>query len=436
HRYHPYARTPFILRSDTQIQLSLAQALANRKVQNWEGPIAIGIRNHTSHIDVPDTISFDWRPKYCGPIAFSENNNSMGKDVEEVLEGKGSLPTAGKASFYVLDSNEIRTDILLIASWIQKRKFEEYEEQPPGDKNQPAATKGSPAKKLRKSQNLIERITQGLATVTASVITAATSFQFTFSGFFPLSAPPTPMAPPETPSSVTGGDLSNDWSSDGNTSGKQESQSSSDRHARLLKKKARLRFVDPSHMHPKYGIRDALSFHQGRLPSHSSIIRFKKQEKTVRRAGPGWSAAELFSGVRWKAEWTQTRLALFESRTCEERLKRRLAADQEQDRISHWWARVVERYEIAWPDIDLAGVRARYIRPARNEISENRDPRVMSTSKRHETMRAWYPAWEHPAWDDVDESAKERWRRSAHYTVTVGDVEHTLQNETDRRSLI
>ncbi|KAG8987513.1 hypothetical protein FRB90_003306, partial [Tulasnella sp. 427] len=157
-------------------------------------------------------------------------------------------------------------------------------------------------------------------------------------------------------------------------------------------------------------------------------------KKIVHRSGPDWYSKQLEEAQKMKARWIAERRDKLDNLTSftkiEERIKKQGKNDGEWER----WGDAVDRYEAAYPWINLADVRARYLRPAKKEERGVLNKEYTKPVGESEPMRNWYPAWEHPAWDGVDEEAKREWMESDHYQVTHREVTRAMVLEEHRRT--
>ncbi|KAG8998042.1 hypothetical protein FRB90_012390 [Tulasnella sp. 427] len=125
------------------------------------------------------------------------------------------------------------------------------------------------------------------------------------------------------------------------------------RKALLNTRKARVSFkADPSTLHPKYRVTDSLYLHHSRLLSKS--VHNSKAKKSAHRSGPDWYSHQLGKAQKLRAKWTAERRDKLNKLTSftkiEERIKKQGKHNGEWER----WGDVVDRYEAAYPWINLA----------------------------------------------------------------------------------
>ncbi|KAG8994477.1 hypothetical protein FRB90_000417 [Tulasnella sp. 427] len=349
-----------------------------------------------SRIDVPGTgPSFKWEPAYTGPP------NAFPEELEEV-ESSPPISFVGSEGF--IRDDELRKDEVAemrVPTNSKKRRLEDE------DTDNVPSPQGSPVKKLRRALQQIQKQNPGFATDVPSP-------NFTFT-------PPSLPTSTSQPSSLSA--LKSTTSSNTDAT----------RKAVRDRRKTRVSFkADSSTLHPKHGVMDSLHLHYSRLPSKS--LHQSKAKKTVHRSGPDWYSKELEKGRALKTRWTTERVEKFNKLTCFAQIEERIKLQGDHDGKWECWGDAVDRYEAAYPAIDLAGVRAKSLRPAEKEVRGILNKEATSPVGESEPMRKWYPKWEHPAWDGVDEEAKRAWRRSPHYQVTHREVKRALGIEASRRS--
>ncbi|KAG8994722.1 hypothetical protein FRB90_000361 [Tulasnella sp. 427] len=357
-----------------------------------------------SRIDVPGTgPSFKWEPAYTGPP------NALSEELEET---ETSPPASFVGSEGFIGNNEHRKDEVAEMRAPTNNKKRRLEDDETDNITSPEGLnahlgEGSPVKKLRTALQQIQKQNPGFAT-------DIPSFDFTFT-------PPDSPASTSKPLPPSACDNATSFITDPT------------RKALHDRRKARVSFkADTTTLHPKYGVTDSLYLHVSRLPSKS--LHHSKTKKTVHRSGPDWRSKELERAQRLKAKWTAERLDKFDKLTCFTKIEERITLQGDHDGKWECWGDAVDRYEAAYPSIDLAGVRAKYLRPAEKEVRGILNKEATSPVGEFEPMRKWYPKLEHPAWDGVDEAAKRTWMQSLHYQVTHREVKRALGIEASRRS--
>lgn len=255
---------------------------------------------------------------------------------------------------------------------------------------------------------------------------------------FATTSTPSPVrsaSPSETMTAVPTDPASSDSGSFSPASSYDDSQSASPRKDRIATKKLRFQFANPASKHPKFGITDSIYLHHRRAESNSHKARNAKKMKA--HLAPldrtTWSEAELARASAYKKKWDETRQTSFVRKTSRENLEYRLQACDSLDGLAERFQKVVDRYEAGWPAIDLAGVRARYIRPRKNEVPTVKNKEFMPALAPLDEMRRHYPAWDHPAWDGVDRHAIRAWRNDPHYRLRVFDVTVLVEDEAAER---
>ncbi|KAG8986373.1 hypothetical protein FRB90_004050 [Tulasnella sp. 427] len=410
YRYHPY-RNPTTPRTDAEVNVSLHEAFKKRLAQNFEGPKAIAIHDATTDIPVPGTTSWKWVPKNRG-FDFPEGSN---------LSMSSPASSTGFLADDEADAEEKEEVVkMLFPPNGKKRKFEEelidgledlansstqHEQVPPA------------RKKIRTSQRLSASNILGFA--------------------IPAPAPATPSwVKPSSPSGTSAATSSIECSVDEDTpmSDSQSKTPTSTRKARFDRSKARLRFAEPTGMHSIRNVKDSLDLHQGRIKGRSRGILSDKKKCSLKRSPSTWTAWEIHDAKILKSRWEGVRKAKFARHTCPMTIEGNVAKQEELDPLWVQWGTVVERFEAAYPQINLAGVRAKHIRPAKCEEPGTSNKEATRMLEPSEVMRGWYPAWEHPAWEGIPEEALEAWRQSAHYQVVVGEVRNALSAEESQRN--
>ncbi|KAG8984852.1 hypothetical protein FRB90_005079, partial [Tulasnella sp. 427] len=376
-RYHPYRRAA-AHRTFTDIKASLAEALQKRHAQNYEGPNAIAVHDEMSHIEVPGTESFKWEPEYTGPPgAFVEES-------EQDEDGEMVPPTNNK-----------------------KRRLEESKE----ETEEPGACRGrsregTPTKKPRRYLGRSDEENPGF-------VTAEPAFEFTFTAPYPSASSSSVPSRPQPPTAST-------------------SNEAAGRHARIERRKTRVQFeADPNTLHPKFRVPDSIYLHHRRLRGKS--MTKDKAKRTVQRSGLDWTEEELEDALNLKAEWDGMRRTKFDLKACLPSIVTKIRRQEKPDAEWELFGDILDRYEAAYPAIDLAAVRAKHLRPAKKEERGVCNKELTGKIGDHELIGGWYPVREHSAWEGVDDAAWKAWVRSPHYQVTPWEVKRALQNEEHLR---
>ncbi|KAG8986354.1 hypothetical protein FRB90_004072 [Tulasnella sp. 427] len=412
YRYHPY-RNPTIPRTDAEVTASLKEAFKKRLAQNYEGPKAIAIHDATTDIPVPGTTSWKWQPKNRGPpgaFDFPEGSNL-------------SMSSPASSTGFLADDEADAEEKEEVAKMLfppngKKRKFEEDLIDEMEDLANPSTQSGQTAparKKIKTSQR----------------VAAATNLEFAV----PARAPAPSCSVQASSPSCTSTAASSTECSAGEDTPMFDSQptSTSTRKARFDRSNARLRFAEPTGMHPIRNVKDSLDLHQGRIKGRSRGIVSEKKKCSLKRSPSTWTAWETHDAKILKGRWESVRKAKFGRHTCLNTIRDYAAKQEELDPLWVQWGTVVERFEAAYPQIDLAGVRAKHIRPAKCEEPGTSNKEATRMLEPSEVMRGWYPAWEHPAWEGIPQEVLETWRHSPHYQVVVGDVRNALSAEESER---
>ncbi|KAG8911687.1 hypothetical protein FRC01_005579 [Tulasnella sp. 417] len=415
-RFTPYSSrpepTPLGRRTTEEIKVSLDEALTNRITLNYEGPIAIAIRNEVSAINVPNEEPFKWEPEYTGPPA--ESFQDVCPPVAEAAINADSLMAdLTSSSQEDIDDEAAVIDILLPRS-SKKRRYDDDDEDAAIDTSQ-EATQGSPTKKQRTTRSLVSgRFPGFVKSLSLSLFSSSSSiFPSPASTQIPSPSPIHSVSPSSTLTAIP------------------TNSESSLRKRRIAKKKLQFQFTNPSSRHPKFGVTDSIYFHHHRLDSPSKNLRKTKLHKTCLPSGKTWSPSDLERATRNKSEWDGMRKTSFERKTSRENLGERLKRSEAIDALAEKFQRLVDKYEASWPAIDLAGVRARYIRPRKNEIPHKQNKETIH--EQVDVMRQFYPTWDHCAWDGVDRQAIAKWKRDPHYKLRVCDVMMMLMDEEMER---
>ncbi|KAG8987636.1 hypothetical protein FRB90_003235 [Tulasnella sp. 427] len=414
YRYHPY-RNPTIPRTDAEVNASLNEAFKKRLAQNYEGPRAITIHDATTDIPVPGTTSWKWVPKNKGPPgAF------------DFLEGSNlSMSSPASSTGFLADDEadaEEKEEVvkMLFPPNGKKRKFEE-------DLIEELEGLASSSRKLEPETPAKKKIKTSKSLIANNDAQAKSSF-------FGLTITPS-LVQPSSPSDTTAAASSSECSATEDTpmSDNPSEWSTSTRKARFDRMKAKLRFAEPTGMHPIRKVKDSLDLRQGRIKGRSRGIVSDKKKCTLKRSPSTWTAWEAQDAKILKGRWESVRKAKFARHTCPKTIGDNVVQQEELDPLWVQWGTVVERFEAAYPLVDLAGVRAKHIRPAKCEEPGTGNKEATRMLEPSEVMRGWYPAWEHPAWDGIPEGVLYAWRQSAHYQVVVGEVKNALSAEEGER---
>ncbi|KAG8974147.1 hypothetical protein FRC05_007895, partial [Tulasnella sp. 425] len=387
------------------IKASLDEAHANRIQSNYEGPVAIGIRNEISDLNVPGEKPFKWEPEYTGPPSDTlPEGDTLTSDTTADAE-----PSTSNSMEEDLEDEAAVVEIVL-PTQSKKRRFVEDEEY---DANINSTTTASPSKKLRTTRRL-----PGSKLAAFSIPSfKLPSFSITIS--FPSFSTTVSFASPNrspSPSAASTAVAPDSSSSDGESS-------SSPRRQRVEKKKLRFLLSDPSSLHPKFGIPDSIYFHHRRLNSTSKNVRSQKKSKVyVPQDKKTWTPEEIGYAALGKEDWDEMRKTSLERKTSLKKLEERVKKSEAIDAAAERFQKLVDKYEEDCGAVDLKGVRARFIRPRRNEVQREKNKEAMPRLGPLDEMRRHYPAFEHPAWDGVDAVAIAAWTRSPHYKLRVNEV--------------
>ncbi|KAG8898236.1 hypothetical protein FRC01_010978, partial [Tulasnella sp. 417] len=196
--------------------------------------------------------------------------------------------------------------------------------------------------------------------------------------------------------------------------------------------KLRFRFNNASSTHPKFGVPDSIYFHHHRSKSSSRKGRSDKRTHTYVSLTGDWNASELGEASFIKGVWDRTRETFFQRKTSRKGLDDQIKKNETVDKCAEKFQRLVDWYEAGWPSIDLAGVRARHIRPVEITVlrGQNSNKRALGPC---DAMREYYPPREHPAWEGVDEEAIAEWEASSHYKLRVKDMVAIVLNKSKER---
>ncbi|KAG8959419.1 hypothetical protein FRC05_007820 [Tulasnella sp. 425] len=297
---------------------------------------------------------------------------------------------------------------LVLPTQSKKRRYAEE------DDDNDATMNSSPTKKLRTTRRLpgSKLATFSLPSFKLPSFTLTISFP-SFSASLAFPSPSRSASPSPTSTAVA-----TDSSSDGS-----DLDSSSPRRQRFGKKKLRFLLSDPSSLHPKFGIPDSIYFHHRRLNSTSKNVRSQKKSKVyVPQDEETWTPEEIEYAALGKEDWDETRKTSLERKTSLKNLQERVKRSEAIDASAERFQKLVDRYERDCREVDLTGVRARFIRPRRNEVPREKNKEAMPRLGLCDEMRRHYPAFDHPAWDGVDAAAIAAWTRSDHYKLRVNEV--------------
>ncbi|KAG8954795.1 hypothetical protein FRC00_005718, partial [Tulasnella sp. 408] len=431
-RFAPYpspsTRPSLVRRSTKDIKASLDEALANRMILNYEGPVATAIRNEMSAIHIPGVKPFRWQPEYTGPRSetFDDSDQPLSKTTNNP-----EAPTYDLAPSPQQDlKDKAAVGELTLPRPGKKRQHDEDKEDDEIPTNSGLKTvEGSPPKKQRTTKQLP-------TTPLSNVAKRTTKSQKTRRSPTPPSPSPTRSTSSSETSTTVPTDSSTSSSDEGRSSpasSESDFQDSSPRKARIAKKKLRFQFSNPSSTHPKFGITDSMYFHHHRGKSLSHKLRKTKESHTYVPATGVWTESEVRRAASSKLKWDKLRQGSLERLTSCERLKNRVKKHEENDKVVERFQKLVDRYEAGWSGIALAGVRARYIRPKKNEVPKKKNKEAMPFLDHADAMREHYPSWDHPAWEGVDEEAIANWMKSSHYKLKVQDVIAVLSDEESER---
>ncbi|KAG8895940.1 hypothetical protein FRC01_012113 [Tulasnella sp. 417] len=416
---NPSTRPALDRRSTEDIDTSLDEALTNRILLNYEGPNALAIRNETSVIYVPGEEPFSWKPDYTGPPA--ESSDGVHQLVSEATTNI-EAPAASVAS----SSQSNRKNEVVVGpvpqSASKKRRYVEDDDDAPSAHSRAITTEGSPMKRLRTTNRLPKT---KLPTPTTDLPTPPSPSSPSLPT--PSSISTDPLPSPASSSSSTGTlTLVDSSSSDGDGFSPISATSSSEHRSpsqpRFTKKKLRFKFTDPSSIHPKFGVPDSPYLHYSRAKSQSKKARSSKKSKAHIPRNGDWTKEAIEEALTKKRKWDKMRQRSLWAKTCRKALDDSIEKVKETDASAEHFQKLVDRYEAGWPAIDLAGVRARYIRPIENEVrGENNRERIKALGPT-DRMRRYYPSWDHPAWEAVDSRAIFEWENSPHYKLRQCDV--------------
>ncbi|KAG8951489.1 hypothetical protein FRC04_006021 [Tulasnella sp. 424] len=409
-RFAPYpdpsTRNALVRRSTEDIKAALDEAHANRIQSNYEGPVAIAIRNEISDLNIPGEAPFKWEPEYTGPPS-------------DTLPEGDTLTSETTADADLMEEDledEAAVVEMVLTTQSKKRRYAEDDD----DTTINSTPNASPTKKLRTTRRLPG------SQLAAFSLPSFKLPSFTLTISFPsLSATlsfPSPIrsASPSATSTAVATDSS---SSDGEPS-------SSPRRQRVGKKKLRFLLSDPTSNHPKFGIRDNIYFHHRRLNSTSKNGRSQKKSKVyVPQDKETWTPEEIEFAALGKEDWDEMRKTSLERKTSLKSLQERVKRSEAIDASAERFQKLVDKYEEDCKEVDLTGVRARFIRPRRNEIPREKNKEAMPRLGPLDEMRRHYPAFDHPAWDGVDAAAIAAWTRSDHYKLVVNEVMHSVARE-------
>ncbi|KAG8911810.1 hypothetical protein FRC00_005786, partial [Tulasnella sp. 408] len=423
-RFAPYpspsTRPSLVRRSTKDIKASLDEALVNRMILNYDGPVATAIRNEMSAIHIPGVKPFRWQPEYTGPT--SETSDDSDQPLSRITNNP-EAPADDLAAVWELT----------LPRPSKKRQHDEDKEEDEIPTNSGLKTvEGSPPKKQRTTKQLP-------TTPLSNVAKRTTKSQKPRRSPTPPSPSPTRSISPSETSTKVHTDSSTSSSDEGRSSpapSESDSQDPSPRKARIAKKKLRFQFSNPSSTHPKFGITDSIYFHHHRAKSLSHKLRKTKESHTHVPVTGVWTESEVRRAASLKLDWDKLRQGSFHRLTSRERLKDRMKKHEKNDTVLERFQRLVDRYEAGWSGIDLAGVRARYIRPKKNEVPKRKNKEALPFLKHSDAMREHYPSWDHPAWEGVDEKAIANWMESSHYKLKVQDVIAVLSDEESERRTV